>query len=565
MLVARTDAIPPARLAFLGRGWGLAALYPLIVLLLALFVAYPLVDLLGRALQTDGRLSFAPLAKLLTDPYSRGVVWNTLTLGLTVAVAGTVLATLYAYAMTRVAMPYKGLWHFLALLPTISPPILMALSLILLYGRRGLITNGILGLQTTALYGFWGLVAAQVLSYFPFAYLLMLNLFRGLDASLEEAASTMGAHAGKVLTTVSLPLLVPGLAASVLLLFGYSLADLGNPLLLGGDYPVLSAQIYLAIIGLYDIPQGAALAVLLLAPAVLLFFAHKRLVQSTSFASVGGKGSVRHPQNGHPAVHGAALLLCIAVSLVIILQYAIVLAGATTQLFGINYTFTTTHFVSALTASRETLQDTVGLGIAASLVVAAVGLLTAYFVARSRMPGRAALDFVANLPLAIPGTVIGLAFALAFNHRPLLLTGTALIIIVALTVRSLPYAIRSAVTALDQLHRSLDEASTNMGATAGQTLWRVLLPLVRPAIISGMIFTFTRSVTTLSAVIFVVSPHWSLVTPAILSQMDRGDVGEAAALSVLLVLLVLLVIHGVPRLMGRDWRENAAEAARIAA
>jgi iron(III) transport system permease protein len=119
----------------------------------------------------------------------------------------------------------------------------------------------------------------------------------------------------------------------------------------------------------------------------------------------------------------------------------------------------------------------------------------------------------------------------------------------------LPYAIRSAVAAFDQLHRSLDEASTNMGATSGQTLWRVLLPLVRPAVLAGMVFTFTRSVTTLSAVIFVVSPHWSLVTPAILSQMDRGDVGEAAALSVILVVLVLLVIHGVPRLLSRDWRE----------
>src|SRR5439155_10172208 len=163
--------------------------------------------------------------------------------------------------------------------------------------------------------------------------------------------------------------------------------------------------------------------------------------------------------------------------------------------------------------------------------------------------------FVANLPLAIPGTVLGLGFGLAFNNRPLLLTGTAAIIIIAFSVRSLPYAIRSAVAALDQVHRSLDEASTNMGATPGQTLWRVLLPLVRPAVLAGMIFTFTRSVTTLSAVIFVVSPHWSLVTPVILSQMDRGDVGEAAALSVILVLLVLLVIHGVPRLFGRDWRQ----------
>ena len=554
MQVARTAGIAPARLLIPGRGWALAGLYPLVALLLAVFVAYPLVDLLGRAVHSDGRLSLTPLANLLADPYSRRVLWNTLSLGLTVAVVGTLLAALYAYAMTRVAISWKGPWHFLALLPTISPPILMALSLILLYGRRGLITNGVFGLQTTALYGYWGLVAAQVLSYFPFAYLLLLNLFRGLDASLEEAAGTMGAHAGKVLMTVSLPLLAPGLAGSALLLFGYSLADLGNPLLLGGDYTVLSAQIYLAIIGMYDIPQGAALAVILLAPAVLLFFGHKHLAKATSFASVGGKGSIRHPQNRHPAVRAGALLLCGGVSMVIILQYATVLAGATTELFGINYAFTAKHFVLALTASRGALLDTIGLGIVASAVAAVMGLLVAYFVARSRMPARGTVDFVANLPLAIPGTVIGLAFALAFNHQPLVLTGTALIIVAAFTVRALPYAIRSAVAALDQLHRSLDEASTNMGATAGQTLWRVLLPLVRPAVVGGMIFTFTRSVTTLSAVIFVVSPHWSLVTPAILSQMDRGDVGEAAALSVLLVVLVLMVIHGVPRLMGRDWR-----------
>jgi iron(III) transport system permease protein len=143
----------------------------------------------------------------------------------------------------------------------------------------------------------------------------------------------------------------------------------------------------------------------------------------------------------------------------------------------------------------------------------------------------------------------------------LILTGTAFIIVMAFSMRALPYSIRSGVAALEQLHWSLDEASTNLGATREQTLWRVLLPLVRPAVVAGMIFTFTRSVTTLSAVIFVVSPHWSLVTPTILSQMDRGDLGEAAALSVILVVLVLVVIHGAPRLIGRDWRQRMSETA----
>jgi iron(III) transport system permease protein len=532
----------------------LGGLYPVVTVLLALFVAYPLADLLARAGVVDGRPSGQTLVRLLTNAHVGQVVVDTLWLGATVAVLGTALATLYAYVMTRVAVPWKRAWHFIALLPTISPPILMALSLILLYGRRGVITHEMLGLSTSALYGYRGLVVAQLLSYFPFAYLMLLHLFRGLDASLEEAAGTMGAHAGTVLRTVTLPLLIPGLAGAGVLLFGYSLADLGNPLLLGGDFQVLSAQIYQAIIGMYDVPAGAALAVILLVPALLLFFAQKHLSGKTAFASVGGRGTQHHPQVTHPLVKAGALTLLAGVSLVILLQYATVLASATTRLFGIDNTFTLRHLAGALTSSRDALVDTLTLAVVASVATACLGLLIAYYVARTRLAGRGALDFVASLPLAIPGTVLGLAFALAFNHRPLLLPGTALIIIVAFTARSLPYSIRSAVVAMSQLHPSLDEASITMGATGGQTLMRVLLPLLRPALVAGMIFTFTRSVTTLSAVIFVVSPHWSLVTPTILSQMDRGDVGEAAALSTLIVVLVLAVIHGVPRLLGRDWR-----------
>jgi iron(III) transport system permease protein len=540
-----------------GRGWLLAILYPLVALVVFVFVAYPVVELLLRAVIVDGRPSARLVLDLVADPVIRKVAVNTLLLGATVAVAGTILGTLYAYVIARVDIPGKRVWHFLALLPTISPPVLMALGLILLYGRRGLVTHELLGLSTTALYGFRGLVVAQLLSYFPFAYLLMLNLFRGLDASLEEAASTMGAHPGKVLTSVSLPLLVPGIAAAVLLLFGYSFADLGNPLLLGGDFPVLSAEIYQTIIGMYDIPRGAALAIMLLVPAAVLFFLHGRLSSRSAYASVGGRGSMRHPMVRHPLARGAALVLCGVVSLVIVLQYATVVAGATTKLFGIDDTPTLRHFASVLIGSRNVLTDTLLLAIAASIVAGIVGVVVAYFSSRVRAPGSAVVDFVANLPLAIPGTVIGLGFALAFNRAPLLLTGTALIIVIAFAVRSLPYTIRSASTALRQVSTSLDEASMTMGATDGYTLSRVLLPLCRPAIIAGMIFTFTRSVTTLSAVIFVVSPHWSLVTPMLLSQMDRGDLGEASALSVVLVVLVLAVVHGAPKLIGKDWRDAA--------
>ncbi|MFZ9635036.1 MAG: ABC transporter permease, partial [Alphaproteobacteria bacterium] len=272
------------------RGHGALALQLALGVLLLLAIAWPMADLLRRALG-DGDLAPSPLAAALGDRFARRVLWNTLLLGAALAVVGTALATAYAYAMTRIDIPWKPLWHFLALLPTISPPILMALALVLLYGRRGIVTSGLLGMKTTALYGFWGLLAAQVISYFPFAYLLMANQFRGLDASAEEAARTLGATSWQVLRTVSLPLLVPGLAASALLLVGYSFADLGNPLLLGGDFPVMSAQIYLAIIGMYDVPQGAALAVLLLLPAALMFAMHKWIGARMTHAAVGARGA----------------------------------------------------------------------------------------------------------------------------------------------------------------------------------------------------------------------------------------------------------------------------------
>ncbi len=524
--------------------------------MVVIFTAYPMLSLFGRAFILDGALSLAPLIKTVSDPFNRTVFWNTLYLGTTVAILGTILATALAYVMARIAMPGKKIWHFLVLLPTISPPILMALGLILLYGRRGLITYEVFGLKTVGLYGFTGLVVAQLISYFPFSYLLMLNLFRGLDASLEEAASTMGANHWHVLRTIILPLLVPGLAGSFLLLFSYSLADLGNPLLLGGDFPVLSSQIYQAIIGMYDVPTGAALAVILLIPAIVMFFAHKALTQRLSFASVGTRGSSRHREWHHPIVRAFAMTLIGTVSLIIILQYGTIVAGAVTQLFGINYTLTAKHFWNVLSKSRGVLLDTLVLGCIASLLSVLIGFLIAWIVARTRAPGRTLLDFFANLPLAIPGTVVGLAYGLAFNTPPLLLTGTASIILAVFVVRSLPYGIRSGVAALNQINRTLDEASTTMGAHAGQTLRLILLPMVRPALLAGFIFSFTRSVTTLSAVIFVVSPHWSLITPTVLSQMDRGDVGEAATLSMLVVIMVLIVIHGVPRLFGRDWRDT---------
>jgi len=520
----------------------LAGATALLWLWLLLVVAYPLVHVFLPALFQDGRLSGATFSRIFALPYYRKILGNTLLLATLVASAGTLIGFAYAFVVVRVAIPRPGLFHLMALLPTISPPFIFGLSIIMLLGRRGLITHGLLGLGTGALYGLPGLILAQLLGFFPFAYLLFRNLLLGIEPAMEEAATTLGAGRWQVFRTVTLPLLAAGVASAFLLLFIYSLTDLGNPLVIGGDYTVIASQIYMAIIGQYNLPLGTALAVLLLVPSTLLFLAQKALERRSTFATVTGKPSGPPRRLTGRALTAGGAAFCSLVVLAILAVYLTMLGGAVTRLWGVNYQLTLKHFESifgTFSLGFKTLRDTILLATVAALLAGIVGVILGYLLVRTRVPGRAAMDFLATLPLAVPGVVIGIGFAIAFNRPPFLLSGTAAIIILIFAVRTMPYGLRSAVAAVGQIDRAIDEASFVAGASRAQTFRRVVLPLVRRAFVAGLIYNFTRNITSLSAVIFVVSPRWNLVTAAMLAEVDAGRVSGAAAFGVFLVVLVL--------------------------
>lgn len=511
---------------------------------LLVLVIYPLVHVFLPALFQDGQVSGAVFRRIFGLPYYRKILGNTLTLAAVVAGTGTLIGFAYAFVVVRVAIPRPGLFHLLALLPTISPPFIFGLSIIMLLGRRGLITHGLLGMSTGALYGLPGLMIAQLLGFFPFAYLLLRNLLLGLDPALEEAATTLGAGRWQVFRTVTLPILATGLASAFLLLFIYSLTDLGNPLVIGGDYTVMASQIYLAIIGQYNLPLGTTLAILLLVPSTLLFLAQKALERRSTFATVTGKpaGSARRLADGWWI--GMGMAFCSLVAAGILAVYLTMFAGAATRLWGVDYQPTLKHFraiFGSFSLGFKTLQDTILLASVASILAGVVGVILGYLVARVRFPGRTAMDFLATLPLAVPGIVVGIGYAIAFNRPPLLLSGTAVIIVLIFAVRTMPYGLRSAVGAVGQIERAIDEASFVAGATRAQTFRRVIFPLVRRAFVAGLIYNFTRNITSLSAVIFVVSARWNLVTAAMLAEVDAGRISGAAAFGVFLVVLVLVL------------------------
>ncbi|MDY7078482.1 MAG: iron ABC transporter permease [Chloroflexota bacterium] len=511
---------------------------------LGLFVVYPLVRILSVSLSSEAA---AVYQRLLAARGTWRVILNTLWMGLGVASAGTLLGFLFAFVQVKLDVPFKRFFHLVGVMPVISPPFAVAMSTIVLFGRSGLITKRLLGIRYD-IYGLDGLVLVMAISFFPVAYLTLLGMMRALDPSLEEAAVNLGASRWRVFRTVTLPMLTPGLASSFLLLFVESLADLANPLLIGGNFTVLASRIYLAIIGEYDLNAGAVLSLILLVPSLAVFFFQHYWVSRRSYVSVTGKPTGYHRPIRSPWVRWPLFALCLLVSGLIVLMYGFIFVGAITKVWGINYGFTLEHFHFVLFGyGSEAMTDTTLLSAISTPVAGLMGMLIAFLVVRREFAGRSLVDFVSVLGLAVPGTVVGIGFVLAFN-QPMLggllpkLTGTALIIVLAYVVRSIPGSVRSGVAALQQVDAAMEEASASLGASSVTTFGKITMPLIRPAFLTGLIYSFARSMTSLSAIIFLITPRWHIMTAQILNEAETGRFGNAAAYCVVLIGIVLSAI-----------------------
>ncbi|MEA3338934.1 MAG: iron ABC transporter permease [Chloroflexota bacterium] len=511
---------------------------------LGLFVVYPLLQILSVSVSSEAA---AVYQRLLAARGTWRVILNTLWMGLGVASVGTLLGFLFAFVQVKLDVPFKRFFNLVGILPIISPPFAVAMSTIVLFGRSGLITKRLLGLRYD-IYGLDGLVLVMAISFFPVAYLTLLGMMRALDPSLEEAAVNLGASRWRVFRTVTLPMLTPGLASSFLLLFVEALADLANPLLIGGNYTVLASRIYLAIIGEYDLTAGAVLSLILLAPSLTIFFFQHYWVSRRSYVSVTGKPTGRHKPISSPWVKWPLFGLCLLVSGLILLMYGFIFVGAVTKVWGINYGLTLEHFHFVLFGyGSEAMIDTTLLATIATPVAGLMGMLIAFLVVRRQFVGRELVDFTSVLGLAVPGTVVGIGFILAFN-QPMWgglipkLTGTALVIVLAYVVRCIPGSVRSGVAAMQQVDAAMEEASASLGARSVATFRRITLPLIRPAFLTGLIYSFARSMTSLSAIIFLVTPRWRIMTAQILNEAETGRFGNAAAYCIVLIVIVLAAI-----------------------
>jgi iron(III) transport system permease protein len=474
--------------------------------------------------------------------FGMGALRNSLFLAAVVGVVSTTLGFVFALLESRSRLWTRCLLGPLSVLPIITPAFVLGLAMIYMFGRRGFITHTLLGLSTNAFFGPLGVGVAQVLAFTPIAYLVLLGVIRSLDISLEEAAQTLRAGRWTLFRTILWPLVRPGLANAILLVMIESLADFGNPLLLGGGAPFLPTEIFYAIEGRFDQHEAATYGLILLTITLTIFFLQRYWLGRRSYVTVTGKPSGGRPTPLPPAADLALTIVFLLFAAVAALLYGSIFFGSFVKLWGINNTFTLQNYRDLLSHGVPVLLDTMRLSVLAAFPSAGLGFLIAYLTMRHRFFGRTALEFSAMLSYAIPGTVMGIGYILAFNAGALQLTGTGAIIVLAFIFRGMPVGIRSGMAALTQLDPSLEEVSATLKAGTATTLWRVVVPLIRSAILTGLIYSFVRAMTAVSQVIFLVTPGHDLVTVLILSWAEYGTIGRGAALSTLLILVLAVCI-----------------------
>jgi len=513
----------------------------------ALFVLYPLGRLLILTFW-DGGPSLDAVRRLGGDWTHRVALVNSLVLAALVGIAGTALGLAAALLAVRANM---SRWAVRALdavilLPLISPPFTAAIALIFALGPRGLISYHVFGLTKVNIYGLWGTLLSETLTYFPIAYLTLKAVLANVDPNLEDSAFSLGARRWRVFRTITLPLATPGVANAFLLVSAASLADFATPLILGGTrFPVLPTQAFLQITGLYDTRGGAALCFLLLVPALAVFAGQRWVTERRggSFVTITGKvGAATRVKSLSPAAVAGLGAVCGLVVVLVLVCYAVIFAASIVRGLGADNSLSLAHYAHVFSGGLRAVRDTLIVAVICMPVGGLFAVVLGFLVSRTQFPGRRALEFAAMLNYALPGTIVGIAYLVAFNDPPLALTGTAFILVVCYVFRYSLAGTRATSAVLAQIDPSIEEASASLGARRDTTFRRVVLPLVRPALLAGMTVLFIRAMTAISATIFLVSLQWSLVTVRILEGITNLELGQASAFSVLVIVLVYVAV-----------------------
>ena len=518
-----------------------------LITFLTLFILYPLAVLLVDSVYgKETGLTLEIFKRIFGMHTFRTAITNTLKVGFAVGIFSTILGLLFAYVEVYVKVRSKfmsGLFQVVSMLPVVSPPFVLSLSMIMLFGKAGIITRYLLKIYDNSVYGFWGITIVQTLTFFPVCYMMLKGLLKNIDPSLEEAARDMGASRFQVFTDVTWPLILPGLGNAFLVTFIESIADFANPMIIGGSYDTLATTIYLQITGAYDKEGAAAMAVVLLTITLAMYLVQKYVLEAKTAATLTGKASRARMLIEDKSVTVPLTVACSLIALFVIMMYVCVPFGALFNTWGYDFSLTTKWFVRVFEKYKgfKAFRDSFLLSLASAPITALLSMIISYLVVKRKFKAKGFIEFVSMLAMAVPGTVLGIGYIRGFVNGVFGsgflqgIYGSAVILIIVFVVRSLPTGTRSGISALRQIDKSIEESAYDMGADSFRVFMTVTLPLIKDSFLSGLVTAFVRSITAISAIILLVTPQFLLITVQINEFAEKGSYGIACAFATILI------------------------------
>lgn len=518
----------------------------ILFVLLAVFLLYPILAVLVKSIRGPSGYTLEYYRAFFSKHYYYRSLFNTLLLGAINTVVCLVIGFCLAYMTTRGPYALRRPLKVISLVPLIAPPYLFALSLIILFGRNGLVTR-MFDLHWQ-LYGFAGVVISQTLAFIPLAFMMLENTMMSLNPNLEESAYDMGATEARILRTITIPLMAPGLLKAALLIFVMTIAEFGNAAILAGRTPFLAPDTYTMITGESDFNMGSVLSVVLIAPCVVVFFVHNYLLEGKKFTTIGGKPVASEPRKITPVIRIPLMVVTTVAAGSIFICFAVVLAASFYKILGVTDRFILDNYLDF--TSNQAIANSIRVSFIAAVIGAVIGVLLAYVIVRGKFFGRTFIEMASLSGFALPGTVLGIGYLLAFSAPPMKLTGGIMILALNCVFRFLAVGVEAGISKLHQINVEIEEASADLGASFLTTFYRIVLPIMFPAFIAGFIYTFMTAIVSLSAVVFLVSPGFQLAAVKIFDAAVYGEIGIASATTVKLVLIVMscmAVLHYITK------------------
>lgn len=514
------------------------SIYLLVIGGLLIFILWPIVAVLFESVYYNGILDFSNYKQIFTE--NRQLLINSLFIALLSTSLAVFLGLCIALFITHSNNRGKRVVFSILLLTMISPPFVSSLAYIMLFGKRGIITYKLLGLSINP-YGWHGIVLMQSIGFTSLAALLLIGVLRGIDRSLEQASMDLGASSFQTLIKVTIPLAKPGIIAAILLVFIRSLSDFGTPIIIGGGFSVLATEAYLNVIGLYNMPKAAAMSTLLLLPALVIFIVYRFIMGKSQFFSTKTVSVGEREIKLSRWINIILAVITWSFVLLMILKYLTIFYGAFAKTWGVDFSLSLRHVKFLNVRKLNSFIRSLKYSLIAGFLGSVVGILISYITERKKIIGWQALDFIATLPFMIPGTFFGIGYILAFHDYPLAFTGTAFIVVVNCIYRQLPIGTKAGTAVLSQLNPELEYSAMDLGARELHVLKDIIMPAVKPAFLVSFINTFTATMTTIGAIIFLVSPESKVATVEMFDAIKNGDIGLGAVFANLIIISVLII------------------------